>query len=255
MNLPAISELSFGWRDALDIALVTFLFYNISAMVRQTRAVAAIYGLISLIAVYFISNSLGLYTLSWLLENLLSSLLLLVIIVFQRDIRHGLTSIGSQHWWLVRFFRRKNDNRHLEIIAEAATYMAERRIGALIVIERNVPLEDTTERGVRLDACISKELLINLFWHNSPLHDGAALIRGDRIVAGGCILPLSTAITTRDYGTRHRAALGITEESDAVVVVVSEERGVVSIAIDGRITGALNEQKLTRVLVSAMEKK
>ena len=133
--------------------------------------------------------------------------------------------------------------------------MAQRKIGALIVIERNMPLGDTTERGVRMNAHLSLELLINMFWPNSPLHDGAALIKGDVIVAGGCILPLSTAVAKRDYGTRHRAALGITEESDAVVVVVSEERGAVAVAVDGRLTAALDEPKLRRVLASALERK
>ena len=130
-----------------------------------------------------------------------------------------------------------------------------RMIGALIIIERNVPLGDTTERGVVLDALISKELLINVFWPNSPLHDGAAIIRRNRLLAAGCILPLSTAVAKRDYGTRHRAALGISEESDAAVVVVSEERGVVAIAVGGKLTGALDEAKLPRVLASILEKK
>jgi uncharacterized protein (TIGR00159 family) len=246
---------AFGWRDFLDIFLVTVLFYNIIMMVKQTRAVTAVYGLITLIVAYFVSRQLGLNTLNWMLENVLSSLFLLVVIVFQRDIRHALTSIGTQKWWLPAMFRKKQENPALNIICDAAQYMASRKIGALIVIERNVPLGDTTERGVRLDARISRELLISLFWPNSPLHDGAALVRGDVIVAGGCILPLSTAVAKRDYGTRHRAALGITEETDAVVVVVSEERSAVAVAVDGKLTNALDDAKLRRVLASALEKK
>jgi uncharacterized protein (TIGR00159 family) len=157
--------------------------------------------------------------------------------------------------WFAGFFRRKQDHPTVPIICAAAEYMAQRKIGALMVIERNVPLGDTTQRGVRLDANISKELLINLFWPNSPLHDGAVIIRESRIIAAGCILPLSTAVAKRDYGTRHRAALGITEESDAIVVVVSEERGVVAMAVDGKITGTLDALKLPRVLASALERK
>jgi uncharacterized protein (TIGR00159 family) len=140
------------------------------------------------------------------------------------------------------------------IISEAALFMAERRIGALIVMERNVALRDTTERGVYLDALVSRELLISIFWPNNPLHDGAALIRGNRIVAAGCILPLSSSATKRDYGTRHRAALGISEESDAVVVAVSEERGVASIAVKGNLSGSLDAAHLPRVLAAALEK-
>ena len=251
----SFSSLSIGWRDILDIALVTLLFYNIILMVRQTRAVAAIYGLAIIIVAYFVSRRLGLITLNLLLENVLSSLFLIVVIVFQRDIRQALTSIGARQWWLLSFFRKKEADPVLGIICEAATYMAQRKIGALIILERNVPLGDTTERGVVLDALVSKELLINVFWPNSPLHDGAAIIRRNRLLAAGCILPLSTAVAKRDYGTRHRAALGISEESDAVVIVVSEERGVVAIAVGGKLTGALDETKLPRVLASIVEKK
>ncbi len=254
--LFALTHTAFGWRDAVDILLVTLLFYNIIIMVKETRAVTAIYGLGLIIMAYFVSRAVGLSTLNWLLENFLSSLFLLVVIIFQRDIRHALSSIGARQWWLPALLRRKKtDNRVLDVICNAALYMAQRNIGALIVIERNVPLGDTTERGVRMDAILSQELLINMFWPNSPLHDGAALIKGDVIVAGGCILPLSTAVAKRDYGTRHRAALGITEESDAVVVVVSEERGAVAVAVEGRLTAALDEPKLRRVLASALERK
>lgn len=255
MNIPFFDNIQISWRDIVDIALVTLLFYNIILMVKRTRAVSAIYGLIIIIAVYFASRAIGLTTLNWLLEYVLASLFLLVVIVFQRDIRHALTTIGARRMRLTFLFRKKQDDPVVDIVCEAAEYMAQRRIGALIVIERDMHLDDTTERGVRLDALVSKELLISLFWPNSPLHDGAALLRGNRIVAAGCILPLSTAVAKRDYGTRHRAALGITEETDAVVVVVSEERGTVAIAVAGRLTGSLDTIKLPRVLISALEKK
>ncbi|MGL4208348.1 MAG: diadenylate cyclase CdaA, partial [Candidatus Adiutrix sp.] len=247
MAFPALPDISFHWRDAIDIALVAFLFYQISTLARKTRATAALYGLLMLVVIYFIANGLKFFTLSWLLEYMFSSLLLLVIIVFQQDIRHGLSYIGSRRWWLTRFFQRKHDLSHLEIIADAAGHLAVRNIGALIVLERNVPLSTVGERGIAINANISKELLVNLFWPNSPLHDGAVLIRRNSIVAASCILPLSAANTESDYGTRHRAAMGITEESDAVVVGVSEERGVISLAIEGRITGALSAEKLKRV--------
>lgn len=253
MEFPILGGISIGWRDVLDIALITLLFYNIILIVKRTRAVAAIYGLIVIIALYIASRAAGLNTLNWLLEYVLSSIFLLVVIVFQRDIRQALTSIGSRR--LFPFFRKKQEHPAVPMICAAAEYMAQRRIGALIVIERNVPLGDTMERGVHLDARISQELLIAIFWPNSPLHDGAAIINGGRIAAAGCILPLSTAVAKRDYGTRHRAALGITEETDAVVVVVSEERGAVAVSVDGRLTGALDAVKLPRVLESAMERK
>ena len=255
MDSSFFENLSFGWRDAIDIGLITVLFYNVIVIVKQTRAVTAIYGLVILIAAYFVTRAVGLTSLNWILENILSSLFLLVVIVFQRDIRQGLSSIGAKQF-LPSFFRKKREeDPTVKLVCDAALTMAARKIGALMVLERNVPLGDVTDRGVRLDALLSRELLISLFWPNSPLHDGAALIAGGRIVAGGCILPLSSAATKRDYGTRHRAALGITEETDAVVIVVSEERGVVSLALDGRLTSALDAAKLPRVLTSALEKR
>lgn len=255
MDVSFFSGADMGWRDVIDIALVTLLFYNIIVMIKKTRAVAAFYGLIIIIAAYLVSRFVGLNTLNWLLEYVLGSLFLLVVIVFQHDIRQALTNIGARRMWLPSLFRKKQEDPTIPIICGAAEYMAARKIGALIVIERMVPLGDTTGRGVRLDAVLSRELLINIFWPNSPMHDGAAIIRGGRLLAAGCILPLSTAVAKRDYGTRHRAALGITEETDAVVVVVSEERGAVAVAVDGRITGALDAVKLPRVLASALERK
>lgn len=255
MVFPILGGISIGWRDILDIALITLLFYNVIVMVRQTRAVTAIYGLITILAVYIFSRALGLNTLNWILEYILGSLFLLVVIVFQRDIRQALTTIGARRFWFTTFFRKKREHPTIPLICAAAEYMAQRKIGALMVIERNVPLGDTTDRGVKLDALVSTELLINLFWPNSPMHDGAAIIRDDRIVAAGCILPLSTAVAKRDYGTRHRAALGITEETDAIVVVVSEERGAIAVSVDGKLTGTLDAVKLPRVLDSALERK
>jgi uncharacterized protein (TIGR00159 family) len=250
-----LTTLSITWRDIVDISLVTLLFYHLILMVKQTRAVSAIYGLLILIVAYFLSTGIGLVTLNLILENVLGSLFLIVVIVFQRDIRQALTSIGSRQWGFLSWFRKKAANPVIDIVSEAALYLAQRKIGALIVLERNMALRDTTDRGVILDALLSRELLIALFWPNSPLHDGAALIRGNRVVAAGCILPLSSSVAERDYGTRHRAALGITEESDAVVVVVSEERGVTAVAVAGKLSGALDAARLPRVLASILEKR
>lgn len=253
MDFSFFTGITIGWRDVLDVALVTLLFYNIILLVKQTRAVAAVYGLVAIVGGYVISRVLGLTTLNLLLEYILSSIFLIVVIVFQSDIRQALTSIGSRRVWFTKFFGKKQRATAVPDICEAAEYMAKRKIGALIVIERNVPLGDAMQRGVMLDAEISRELLINLFWPNSPLHDGAVILRGKRIIAAGCILPLSTAVAKRDYGTRHRAALGITEQTDAVVVVVSEERGAIAVALEGKLTGALDAAKLPKVLTAALE--
>ena len=178
----------------------------------------------------------------------------IIIIVFQSEIRHALVSIGAREWW-VSFFRTGKKNRpELAVVCDAAEYMAARNIGALIVFACNVPLGDTAERGVCINADISKELLISIFWHNTPLHDGAVIITGNKISAGGCILPLSSSVTKWDYGTRHRAAMGITEATDAVALVVSEERGSVALSIKGRMTDSMEGAKLLRVLTAALEK-
>jgi uncharacterized protein (TIGR00159 family) len=254
MDIPGLSGVNMGWRDVLDIAVLTTLFYYVITMIRQTRAITAIYGLLLIIVLYLLSRIIGLNTLNWLLDDILASLFLLLVIVFQRDIRQALSSLGSHRLWLPDFFRKKEDDSFIPAVTGAAMHMAQRKIGALIVIERNTPLGDAMERGVRLDALPSVELLVNIFWPNSPLHDGAVIISRGRISAAGCILPLSTAVAKRDYGTRHRAALGITEESDAVVVVVSEERGVIAVALEGKLTGVLDAVKLPRVLASALER-
>ena len=199
------------------------------------------------------TKPLGLATLNWILESFLASLVLVVIIVFQRDIRMALTYVGSQRRFF--FFGKKNDSGAvLEEIAAAALYLAQHNIGALIVVERNVPLGDIIQGGVRLGAQVSKELLGAIFWQGNPLHDGAAIIHGNTIAAAGAILPLSTLVQGKqDYGTRHRAALGVTEETDAIAVVVSEERGVITIAVRGKLSGGLDGTRLRRVLAKAME--
>lgn len=240
-------NISITWRDTLDIILLTALFYQIILLVRGTRAVSAIFGLIFLVIAYVISGHLGLYTLHWLLQNFLGSLFLIVVILFQRDIRQGLSSIGARNF---RFFghAKTTPENALDNIIGAATYMSHARIGALIVFERGVRLQDTMERGVILDARISRELLVALFYPKNPLHDGAAIIRDNEIYAAGCILPLASDDANRAYGTRHRAALGISEESDAVVVVVSEERGTISLAAAGRLIPCADAAQLRREL-------
>lgn len=250
-----IASLRIGWRDVLDIALVAFIFYRLILLVRGTRAVSVLSGLVLVLCVYFVSEEVGLYTLNWLLANFLSSIFLVVIILFQQDIRKALADVGAGRLWK----RKTMEEESLNQIIAAMASLAKSHIGALLVIEKNVPLGDVIERGVTLGAKVSKDLLITIFYPNTPLHDGAVIIRGSRLMAAGCILPLSsgqgrTMIKgSHEFGTRHRAALGITEESDAVAVVVSEERGAISVAVNGRLTGRLDEVRLKRVLLKALE--
>lgn len=239
-----------SWRDVLDIALVALLFYRLILLIKGTRAVSAIYGLLSLGAIFAFSQAFGLYSLGWLLEHLFGSVFLVIVILFQRDIRQALTDMGARRFWRSR----KSDTTYVDEVIAAALYLAQRRIGALIVIERNVALGDVLARGVAINGQISRELLITIFFPNTPLHDGAVILRNGEIAAAACILPLASVTERKDFGTRHRAAIGITEESDAVVIVVSEERAAITIAVDGELTTSLDATRLKKSLHEMLEK-
>lgn len=243
--------IQFGWRDIVDILVVAFIIYRVIILVKGTRAVSVFYGLLLVILIFYFSGEFGLHTLHWLLANFLGSLFLVVIILFQRDIRKALAEMGAGRL----FFRSRQGLVILDELILSLVSMAQKRIGALIVIEKNTPLGDVLESGVQMDALFSRDLIETIFYPNTPLHDGAVVIRGNRIVAAGCILPLAVGIKSKwDYGTRHRAAMGITEESDAIAIVVSEEMGKVSVAIGGKLIASLDEVRLRRVLSSAWEK-
>ena len=253
MTIPWLN-ITVGWYDLIDILLVTVVFYRVILMAQGTRAGAALHGLLLIVVFYFVTRPMGINTLTWILENFLGSIVLVVVIVFQRDIRLALTYMGSRRSFLFDS-RKKTNEELLEKVADAAQYMAQRKIGALIVLEGSVPLNDIVQGGVILNAEITREVLISIFWPGGPLHDGAVVIRGNKVAAAGCILPLTTLVQGKqDYGTRHRAALGVTEETDAVAVVVSEERGVISVAVQGKLTGGLEPARLRRVLGSVLEK-
>ena len=240
-----LNGLSLDWHDVVDILLVTALFYGISVRIKGTRAVAAVLGLLALTLVYLGAGSLGLYTITWLLQSFFASLFLMVVILFQQDIRMALSVLGTRRFW---GGRKLISEALLDELVEASMELARGRVGALIVLERFMPLRDMVEReGVRLDARLSRELLQTIFAVNTPLHDGAVIISKGMITAAACILPLAM-VRRHSFGTRHRAALGITEESDAVAIVVSEERGEVSVALKGRLTKNLDAVKLKRVL-------
>ncbi len=244
-------NLQFSWQDLVDIVLVAFIFYRLILLIRGTRAVSVIYGLFLLLVVYYTSGVFGLYTLHWLLGQFLGSIFLVIIILFQKDIRKALSAMGAGRFWM-------RDRVGKEVIDElvlALLDMGRSKTGALVVIERNMPLGDIIERGVEIGGVVTKDLLLTIFHQDTPLHDGAVIIRNDKIAAAGCILPLAVGLKHRaSLGTRHRAAMGITEESDALAVVVSEERGTISVAIGGKITTSLEEVRLKRVLVSALAK-
>ena len=240
-----------AWREALDILLVAAIYAYIIHLVRGTRAVAVIYGLVLVLLVYYLSNELGLYSLNWLLTNFLGSIVLIIIILFQGDLRRALAQMGAGRFWK----KPQLSDAIVEELSQAVMALADAKVGALIVIERYEPLGDVVERGVPLDAVITASLLTTIFQVGTPLHDGAVVIRRGRIAAAGCILPLSSKLKAQSlFGTRHRAALGISEESDSLSLVVSEERGTVSIAMGGRLTTSLNDLRLRRVIKKALER-
>ena len=211
---------------------------------RGSRALTVLTGLGLLTLLYFISRSMALYTLTWLLQHVFSSLFLLIVVIFQSDIRQALGEIGTNNL----FRKRALQHSAVEEVVMACVEMARLRVGALIVIERGTRLDDMIKReGVRVDALLSRQLLMNIFYPKAPLHDGAVLISKGRITAAACILPLAEA-KGQSFGTRHRAALGMTQECDAVVVVVSEERGEISVAMKGELVRSLDATRLRQVL-------
>ncbi len=235
----------FRWQDILDILVVAFVIHQVISIIRGTRSVQMVVGFGILTLVYFLAIVLHLSVMMWVMQTFLSSMLIIVIIVFQNDIRRALTQVGrspfQKHTEIV--------DKQMEEIIRTLFYLAKRRIGALIVIERDTSLGDFIESGFKLDALLTKELLISIFMPVSPLHDGAALISQGRIQHAGCILPLTqNPYINKRYGTRHRAAIGLTEETDAVVLVVSEETQEISIVRHGALTTVDDEISLTKTL-------
>jgi diadenylate cyclase len=204
--------------------------------------------LILLTVAFVLSNAFNLTMLQFLLRNSIPALIFAIPVLFQPEIRRALEQLGRAGSLFPRTTVVSPNTRLAEIIARAAQQLAERRFGALLVLERATPLGEYASKGVAMDAVLSSELLLNIFWPNTPLHDGAVIVHGDRIVAAGVVLPLATSPTVEHVGTRHRAAIGITEISDAIAVVVSEETGTISLANAGRMVRNLGEARLQKVL-------
>ncbi len=252
MNLikDIFSELR--WQDIVDIAVITFVFYRLFLLIMGTRAFYMLMGLVVLFVTFVISRWAGLYTLDWLIQSFGSYIVLALIILFQPEIRKALVQMGQNP--LTKRLTPMEESKYIEEIIRASVSMASKKIGAIIVIERNTELKDLVEMGIQLDARITKELLTSIFLPYSPIHDGAVIIKADRIVAAGCFLPLTiSADVSKALGTRHRAAIGVTEETDAVVIVVSEETGDISVSIDGNIMRRLDTPALRRVLTNIFQ--
>jgi len=223
------------WQDGVDIALLALGIYSVANVIRGTRAVPMLIGLGMLYGLYLLSDRLEIYTVHLLLRYVLGWSIVLIVIVFQGDIRRMLTQVGTGRVFSQR--DRSAQNQAVEEIVRAMSHLASARVGALIVLQNEVGLNEYIEVGTPLDARVSKELVVALFLPSAPTHDGALIIQGGRITAAGCVLPLtSNPNLSRTLGTRHRAAIGLTEETDAVVLVVSEEDGTISLVHRGRMT-------------------
>jgi len=233
-------------RDTIDIALVTLGVYWLLILIRGTRAVQILVGLLLLIGTSLVSQAFELTTVEWILDNFLSSAVLIIIVLFQADIRRALARVGRGVFPSVA---KQEETQLAEEVARAAQSLAQKRVGALIVVERETHLSDLIEAGTAIDAALKRDLLVSLFMPQSPLHDGAVVIQGGRIALAGCILPLTLREDLPEgVGTRHRAAVGITEESDAVVIVVSEETQALSVVVGGVMARSLDGARLREVL-------
>jgi diadenylate cyclase len=239
-----------GWWDVLDIAIVSLLIYEFLKLIRGTRAVQMAVGSFLIVALLYVSRLAPLQTLNWLIRNALVYVAFAAIVIFQSDIRRALAHFGQAPFF--RYLTRQQAaDETIEEVVVAATMLAQQRTGAIFAIEREIGLRNYIESGIPLDAMLTYDLLVTIFNPGSPLHDGAVILQEGRVAAAACFLPLTVnPRLSRDLGTRHRAAIGLTEESDAAAVIVSEETGQIAVALDGNIERALTPDELRERLRS-----
>jgi diadenylate cyclase len=242
----------FSWVQVLDILIVALIIYQLLQFIRGTHAVQIAVGTLLLVAFYWISQLMNLEAVNWLLRNFLPYVIFGLIVIFQAEIRKGLAHLGKTP--LLGAFSRERPEEVVDEIVLAATTLASQRIGAIVVMEREMGLRSYIETGIGLDALLTYDLLISIFNPKTPLHDGAVVVQGNRISAAACFLPLTVnPALSRTLGSRHRAAIGITEDTDAVVVVVSEETGTISLVAGGRIRREYDGPALKAALLEAMD--
>lgn len=241
-----------GLNDVLDIVIVTFIIYSLLSFIRETRAQQLLKGLTIIIVAYFAADFLKLHTISWILKGTFTIGIFALIVVFQPEIRRALEVMGRTH--LTNRGKAAVDKEHakhvVDEIVAAVDSFSKSRTGALIVFERETVLKDIDETGIVINADVSQELLGNLFYVGSPLHDGAVIIKGDKVIAAGCVLPLTeNKELNKSLGTRHRAGIGITENSDCLTLIVSEETGVISAAENGKLERFLDKKSVEKILL------
>jgi diadenylate cyclase len=239
-----------GWWDLLDIAIVSFLIYEFLLLIRGTRAVQMGVGTLLIVGLFYVSRLAPLQTVNWLIRNMLLYVAFAAIVIFQSDIRRALAHFGQAPFFRY-FYRQEAADETIEEIVVAATMLSAQKVGAIVAVEREIGLRNYIESGIPLDAILTYDLLVTIFHPGSALHDGAVILQENRVAAAACFLPRTVnPRVSRELGTRHRAAIGLTEEGDAVAVIVSEETGYISLAIDGRIDRALSPDDLRERLRS-----
>ena len=232
------------WWDVLDILIVSIMIYELLKLIRGTRAVQMAVGIALIVGLFYISRGFQLETVNWLIRNIIGYVVFAAIVLLQADIRRALVHLGRGRLFR-RLNRRVSDDDTIEELVVAATSLSSKKTGAIIVIERSIGLRNYIESGIPLDAKLTYDLLVSIFQPTSPLHDGAVIVQRDRAAAAACFLPLTVnPRLNRELGSRHRAAIGITEENDAVAIVVSEETGRVSVVEDGDLEYDMNADRL-----------
>jgi diadenylate cyclase len=245
-----LTILSFSWQQVvLDILLVAVLLYFLLVLIKGSRAVNIIMGLVVIALIYWLSRAMQLVTLGWLLDKFLTVVLVAIPVIFQQELRMALERIGHTNLFVKQ--KERQMDRMISRIVEACGIMAQAKTGALVVIQDSVPLKEYIDTGISLDSEVTKELLLSIFNHDSPLHDGAVIIRNGRVAAAACLLPHSSVTDGPLMGTRHKAGLGLSEATDAAIVVVSEERGTISFARKGEMVKNISVDRLREFLTEA----
>lgn len=240
--------------DIIDILLVFYVIYKLIMLIRGTKAIQLLKGIMVIIGIWFLSTFFGLKTLEWIMNQAINFGLLAIIIIFQPELRRALEQLGRGRFFSRSGREEEETEKMVDAIIKATTYMAKRRIGALMAFERETGLHDYVETGIPMDANLTSELLINVFIPNTPLHDGAVILKDNSIIAAACYLPLSESpFISKELGTRHRAALGISEVTDCLTVVISEETGQISLTKNGEIQRGLDKETLRELLLKELQ--
>lgn len=254
-GLAFISEIRITY--IIDIAIIAIVFYKVLGLIKETRAEQLVKGFLIILIISKLSEWAKLYAINYILQNTFTIGLIALVIIFQPELRKALEHLGRSQWLISTAKKGSAEEqiRSINEIVDAVSVMSRKKIGALIVMERLIGINDIIDTGTRIEAKISADLIMNIFYPKSPLHDGAVVIKNNRLMAAGCLLPLSSnKYISKELGTRHRAAMGMTESSDALIVIVSEETGAISMAVEGKLQRFLDTTTLRDLMINTLEK-